>query len=274
MKAIQIVAFDLDGTLLDSDKNISERNIRALARCAEKGIYVVPTTGRPTDGVPKRIRELPGVRYAITTNGGAIVDLETGEQLMSCTLSPEKAVELLEITREFDVMADPYIGGRAVTEERCMARLHHYGLSEAMQTMVHDTRDVVSDVVEYVSQVGKGVEKINIFFADIADRAPLRCRLERESGIAITTAMVNNLELNDENATKGNGLMWLADYLGVDREATMAIGDGENDVSMIRMAGVGVAMDNALDLVKQYADEITLTNDEDGVAAVIERLIG
>ena len=54
----------------------------------------------------------------------------------------------------------------------------------------------------------------------------------------------------------------------------MAIGDGENDVSMIRMAGVGVAMDNALDLVKQYADEITLTNDEDGVAAVIERLIG
>ena len=214
MKAIQIVAFDLDGTLLDSDKNISERNIRALARCAEKGIYVVPTTGRPTDGVPKRIRELPGVRYAITTNGGAIVDLETGEQLMSCTLSPEKAVELLEITREFDVMADPYIGGRAVTEERCMARLHHYGLSEAMQTMVHDTRDVVSDVVEYVSQVGKGVEKINIFFADIADRAPLRCRLERESGIAITAAMVNNLELNDENATKGNGLMWFLGCLG------------------------------------------------------------
>ena len=123
MKAIQIVAFDLDGTLLDSDKNISERNIRALARCAEKGIYVVPTTGRPTDGVPKRIRELPGVRYAITTNGGAIVDLETGEQLMACTLSPQKAVELLEITREFDVMADPYIGGRAVTEERCMACL-------------------------------------------------------------------------------------------------------------------------------------------------------
>ena len=118
------------------------------------------------------------------------------------------------------------------------------------------------------------MEKINIFFADIADRAPLRCRLEQESGIAITAAMVNNLELNDENATKGNGLMWLADYLGVDREATMAVGDGENDVSMIRMAGVGVAMDNALDLVKQYADEITLTNDEDGVAAVIERLIG
>ena len=86
--------------------------------------------------------------------------------------------------------------------------------------------------------------------------------------------MVNNLELNDENATKGNGLMWLADYLCVDREATMAVGDGENDVSMIRMAGVGVAMDNAQDLVKQYADEITLTNDEDGVAAVIERLIG
>ena len=274
MKAIQIVAFDLDGTLLDSDKNISERNIRALARCAEKGIYVVPTTGRPTDGVPKRIRELPGVRYAITTTGGAIVDLETGEQLMACTLSPQKAVELLEITREFDVMADPYIGGRAVTEERCMAQLHHYGLSEAMQTMVHDTRDVVRDVVEYVRQSGKGVEKINIFFADIADRAPLRCRLEQESGIAITAAMVNNLELNDENATKGNGLMWLADYLGVDREATMAVGDGENDVSMIRMAGVGVAMDNALDLVKQYADEITLTNDEDGVAAVIERLIG
>lgn len=274
MKAIQIVAFDLDGTLLDSSKNISERNIRALARCAEKGIHVVPTTGRPMDGVPKRIQDLPGVRYAITTNGGAIVDLEAGRQLMSRALSPEKAVELLQIAKHYDVMADPYIDGRAVTEAHCLSQLPHYRLDEAMQAMVRDTRDVVPDVVEYVRQTGKYVEKINVFFANSDDRAALRSRLERESGIVITAALANNLELNHENATKGNGLMWLADYLGVDRSATLALGDGENDVSMIRMAGVGVVMENAPDSVKQYADEITLTNDEDGVAAVIERLIG
>lgn len=273
MKPIRIVALDLDGTLLDSDKNISERNMSALARCADRGIYVVPTTGRPADGVPGRIKELPGVRYVITTNGGAIVDLNSGEMLMRRTLSNEKALSLLNIIKNYNTMYDPYIDGRGITQASFFARMDDFGLSAAMQEMVRATRDVVPDVIAHVTQTGRDVEKINIFIADLSQREPLRSRLNQEDGIVVTASMSNNLEVNAEDATKGNGLMWLADYLGVDRAATMSFGDGENDVSMIKMAGVGVAMGNALDMVKACADHVTLTNDEDGVAEAIETLI-
>ena len=80
-KQIRLIALDLDGTLLDDQKQLSENNIQALAECARRGIQVVPATGRPADGVPKELCAIPGVRYAITTNGGAVVDLETGRRL-------------------------------------------------------------------------------------------------------------------------------------------------------------------------------------------------
>ena len=85
--------------------------------------------------------------------------------------------------------------------------------------------------------------------------------------------MYNNLEINAEEATKGNALLWLADYLGIPREETMAFGDGENDISMLKAAGIGVAMGNASDQIKEAADEVTLTNDQDGVAAAIRNWV-
>lgn len=85
--------------------------------------------------------------------------------------------------------------------------------------------------------------------------------------------MYNNLEINAEAATKGNALLWLADHLGIAREETMAFGDGENDISMLKAAGIGIAMGNASDQVKAAADEVTLTNEQAGVAAAIRTWI-
>ena len=273
MKPIRIIALDLDGTLLDSQKNIPERNMEMLARCSEAGIHIVTTTGRAADGVPEQIRTLPGVRYVITTNGGSIVDLKTRKVLERRTIPNEQALRILRVIHSFNVMYDPYIDGRGISEEYFFEHMDDYGLSKPMQAMVRNTRDVVPNILEYVEQTGKDVEKINVFLQDVSQREPIRAALEKEEHLAVTSSMLSNLEINAEDATKGNGLMWLADYLGIDRRATMAFGDGENDISMIRMAGVGVAMHNALDTVKAWADEITLTNDESGVAAAIERLV-
>ena len=273
MKPIKIIALDLDGTLLDGQKNIPERNMEMLTRCCEAGIHIVPTTGRAAAGVPERIRQLPGVRYVITTNGGAIIDLKTEEILERRTIPNKQALRILRTVHSFDVMYDPYIDGRGVSEAYFFAHMDDYGLSKPMQEMVRSTRDVVPDILEYVEQTGKDVEKINVFLRDVSQREPIRAEIEKEENLAITSSFLSNLEINAEDATKGNALMWLADYLGIDRQATMAFGDGENDISMIRMAGVGVAMANALDTVKPWADEITLTNDEAGVAAAIERLV-
>lgn len=268
-KQIRLIALDLDGTLLDDQKRLSENNIQALAECARQGIQVVPATGRPADGIPKELRSIPGVRYAITTNGGAVVDLGTGKRLSQCVLSNEQALRILDIVRQYHVMYDPYVQGRGITQSSFFDHMEEFGISPAVQKLVRATRDVVPDVYQYMVETKNCAEKINIFLADLSDKEILREKLSAIDGLAISSSMYNNLEVNEKAATKGNALLWLADYLGIPREETMAFGDGENDISMLKAAGIGVAMGNASDQVKGVADEVTLTNDRDGVAAAI-----
>ena len=273
MKKTGLIALDLDGTLLNSQKKLSERNREVLSRCAAAGIQIVPATGRAADGVVPEVRALPGVRYVIATNGGVVTDLEAGKDLKRCTLSNEKALQIFDIIKDYHIMYDPYIKGRGITQPRFIDHMDEFGLTPVLQEMVRFTRDVVPDVIGYVRECGLDVEKINIYMADLEDRERILKALSQVPGIVISSSLFNNLEINAEGATKGNALLWLADYLGIDRSATMAFGDGENDLSMLRDAGIGVAMGNGLESAKAAADEITLTNDEDGVAAAIERLI-
>lgn len=273
MKTIGIIALDLDGTLLDSQKRLSQRNREILERCARMGIHIVPATGRAVDGLTESVRGLPGVDYAITTNGGTVADLAGGGSLKRCTLTNTKALEILEIVKRYRAMYDPYIDGRGITQPEFIEHMEDYGLSRVIQSMVLSTRDVVPNIVNYVRASRKDVEKVNVYLADVKDADLLRKDLGAVDDIVISSSLYNNLEINAVGATKGNALMWLADYLGIDRSATMAFGDGENDISMLQAAGTGVAMGNGLETVKAAADEITLTNDEDGVAAAIERLI-
>ena len=273
MKQIQLIAFDLDGTVLDSLKRLSGRNRAALKACAEKGIVLVPATGRAAAGISPAIRDIPGVRYGITTNGGTITDLKTGEILDRQTISCEKALRLMKVISRYHAMYDPYINGRGITQPEFYDHMDEFGLTPVIQEMVRATRDVVPNIQDYVKQTGAEVEKINIYLADLKDREPLQRELEQEEGLSITSSLYNNLEVNDAKATKGQALKRLADYLNIPMEAVMAFGDGGNDLSMIQAAGTGVAMANGLETVKAAADYITLDNDQDGVAYAIEKLI-
>ena len=273
MRTIKLIALDLDGTLLNSQKGLSERNRRALARCAEQGIQIVPTTGRAAGGIMPEVRSLPGVNYGITTNGGVVADLVGNRSLKTCTLPNRTALQILKIIDKYHAMYDPYIDGRGISQSRFMDHLDEYGLSSVMQEMVRATRDVYPSIIGHVEETGKDVEKINVYVADLGDREPLKKELSAIPGLIISSSLYNNIEINMEGATKGNALLWLASYLGISREETMAFGDGENDLSMLKAAGIGIAMANGIEAAKEAADEITLTNDEDGVAAAIERLV-
>lgn len=270
---IRLIALDLDGTLLDSRKRLSPRNRRALEECCGRGVHIVPTTGRTAAGIPEELRQMPGVRYAITTNGAVIEDMADGRLLAECTLSWELALEILKIVDQYHVMYDPYVERRGITEPRFYEHLAEYGLTPELQEMVRATRDVYPNIIEYVENSKKPVEKINLFFPDLEERGKARKALEGINGILITSSMPNNLEINAPGATKGGGLLRLAAHLGLQREQTMAVGDGENDFSMILDAGIGVAMKNGRPDLKEAADYITDTNDEDGVAAAIDRFV-
>lgn len=273
MTEIKLIALDLDGTLLDSQKRLSYKNETVLKECIRQGIWVVPCTGRIWGGVPDFLRDFPGIRYAITTNGAIIEDVAERVILDEHKMTCELAMDILQMARQFHTMYDVYVGGHAYGEERFMEHMEEYGILPLIQKMVRSTREVVPDVREQIKRLGEPVEKINYFFGDLRERARAKEALSSRGDVIVSSSFSNNLEINAIGATKGEGILHLAAYLGLKPEETMGIGDGGNDATMMQMAGVGVAMGNAEDSLKEIADHVTLTNDEDGVAAAIERLV-
>lgn len=273
MAEIKLIALDLDGTLLDSQKRLSSRNESVLKECIRRGIAVVPCTGRIWFGVPEVVRNFPGIRYAITTNGAVIEDVIEHKILDEQKLSCKLTLEILELAKQFHTMYDVYAGGKAFGEARFIEHMDEYGISPILQKMVLETRQIVPDVMEQVRMINQPSEKVNYFFGDEEERFKARQALQARGDVIVSSSFSNNLEINAQGATKGEAILRLAKHLGLAPEQTMGFGDGENDVTMIRMAGIGVAMGNALESLKEDADYVTCTNDEDGVAAAIEKLV-
>ena len=276
-----IIALDLDGTLLNSKKELSEGNLHALRCAAEAGWAIVPTTGRFYGGMPEVIRQLPFVHYAITINGAAVLDLTGREQktLYRAEIPWEKAVEIMTWLDEKPVIYDCYMNHAAWMTEGLKAQVNQVIEDEKIRKMFHDLRQPVPELKEFIAsyapEKGIDVQKVQFFTRDM----DLRKRLLEEipqvfPGILATSSSPQNIELNWLDANKGKALMALAKVLGVDPKNTLAFGDGLNDVAMILAAGIGFAMENAEPEVKAVADRIALSCDADGVAYGIEAVCG
>lgn len=176
---IRLIALDLDGTLLDTEKRLSQRNYETLQACMRRGIEIVPCTGRIWQGVPDFIRQMPGIHYAITINGAVVEDIRTGKVLDQKKFNVETALEILELAKSFRTMYDVYAGGLAFGEARFMDHMDDYGIPANLQNMVRATRQVVPDVISKIRELNCPVEKINYFFGDPDERARAKRELEK-----------------------------------------------------------------------------------------------
>lgn len=271
--SIKLIALDLDGTLLDSQKELPELNKKALSECIRRGIHIVPCTGRIARGIPRAVLEIPGIRYAITVNGGVLVDMQENRILDQTLLEPGIVLEVFDVAKQYHVMYDAYIGGKGYSTRRFYENLDQFHLPKVIQTMVHNTREPVEDIYEYVKERNTMVDKVNLFFADMAEREEVRQQLNARGDVLVSSSYTFNLEINALGATKGDGILRLASILGIRTEETMAFGDGENDFSMVSKAGISVAMDNGDERLKKMADYVAPCNDEAGVGQMIERLV-
>lgn len=273
MKKIKMIGFDLDGTLLTTDKVLTERTKRALSKAAEQGIVVLPATGRPLSGLPRELLAMPVIRYAVTTNGAKVLETETGKILYQKLIPVEKARQILDIFEEYDTLRDICYDGVGYTDEDNLAHVYDYVTTPAMGDYIYAIRQSVPDIRKRLEEEHRDLDKVQALFKNQEDKLEAWKRIEEIGAVEATGALENNIEVNAEGVNKGAALLCLGKLLGIEKDEIMAFGDGANDKKMLELVGVGVAMDNAVPEVRESADYITASNDEDGVAEFIEKYV-
>ena len=266
-----IIAVDLDGTLLDSNKSLSTRNMFALENAAEMGWEIVPATGRIYRGIPEFIRELPFINYVIAVNGAQVIDLKRRLIVYEAEIPIKQALKIMEWLDDYPVIYDCYVAGRAFMSEEHKLLVDKMVENPHTRQMIYDIREFVPDLKAFVKEQGEDVQKVQFFVRDDIQRLKMVELMKQIfPNVAISSALDENVEINQEFGNKGDALYALARYLDVERDNTIAIGDSYNDLPMINAARTGIAMTNAAQLVKDEANWVTLSNDMDGVAHAIE----
>ena len=267
---IRMICMDLDGTALQKDRtSFSPDLIRALEEAHERGIAIVPVTGRQYGLLPEAVKNHPvWENLVVTCNGGQLRRLDTGELLDSLDIRRSALRQLLELAETFDLPIEFSVDSRLYLTERSMAlQQEDPGLVFHRDTILANHGNTV-DSLELLCE--KSVEKVNLLCIPAEKREGVREGLKQIPVSAVWSSH-NCMEITHPDAHKGRGLEEACRLLDIPVEATMALGDSGNDIAMLRRAGLGVAMGNAPGFVKEAADAVTDAYDADGAAKAIRK---
>lgn len=273
MQKIRLIASDMDGTLLNSKVQISERTARALRAAQEKGVIVSLCTGRFAQFGAMMLNNVNVSGPVVGANGGSIWDDKQQRTISSHPIPAAIALQVNELLRSLDVYYYVFAADTIATSETGKDYpLSHYWHDQAFTSRYQLT---FGNGREYTLDVVGNDRAIKFFVPRQPDdiHALISAKLKEIPGIYVTASGHNCFEIMKAGVNKRTGVEELAAMYGVDMENVMAFGDYHNDMPMIRAAGFGVAMGNALEEVKACADYVTDTNDNDGVAQAIERFV-
>ncbi len=269
----KLIAIDLDGTLLPDGKIIPEGNIRAIEYATSKGIPVVIATGRVTTSGRAFARQLNLETYIISSNGARIYDIRNREIIYEDGLRIEDAKAVAAYFEGFGVYYHAYV------DDIMYARYMREPLlfyTEQNKKLDKDLRmDIrICENFDQVFEENKDkISKVMTIERDLKLIESMRRELINNKNIVIMASHEDNIEVMNHTVGKGKALMNLANRLNVEREEVIAIGDNDNDISMIEWAGTGIAMGNAIEEVKNAADDITQRCEDLGVAKAIYKYI-
>jgi Cof subfamily protein (haloacid dehalogenase superfamily) len=278
MDRVKLIALDMDGTLFNSQNEISEKDKETLKRATEAGVAVAVATGRAYVELPIEMLYEAGIRYAITGNGSAVYRLPDKECILSDCLDNEVVCTIIRELKQLDIYYDIYVDGLVYCPKSVCHNIRKMDMPESLHEHIERTRIVVDDLEDYIRSCGKSVEKTTLNFAYLEDgtclgKAESAAILDRYPQVEYLSGGFHNWEFTRAGVNKGTGLRFLAERIGVPMNLTMACGDSENDLSMLRAAQVAVAMENAKPAVKEESNYITLSNNESGVAHAIEHFV-
>ncbi|MBQ5796957.1 MAG: HAD family hydrolase, partial [Firmicutes bacterium] len=255
---VKLIALDMDGTLLNEHGVLAEESKEALLKAMEQGVHVVIATGRVFSALPQDVVNVPGIEYAITSNGANIIRLEDRETIYSNLIDGSKLDSIMDILEDETIMKEVFYDHQVFAQKSCLEHLEDYGIrTEKSQRYTLTTRQPVDSALELILENRDKLENINLLFGSEERRQEVWKRLDAVEGITACSSMPYNLEIGGATTSKASALDALGEILGVKKEQIMACGDSSNDAAMLRHAGISIAMGNAEDEVKAEAMMVT-----------------
>ncbi|GAB6150794.1 haloacid dehalogenase [Clostridium novyi A str. BKT29909] len=263
----KLIAIDMDGTLLNSDKKVSKENIATINEAMKRGIRVAICTGRPYSGIEPYAKEIGLCKddeYIISQNGSYVSNGNDTKTISAKYLNVEETNKILSY------LEDKEIGVVLVTDKDYLA--YNCEINEEMKR----DADLVFKTIKMFDKSKDSIENLKLVKIMIMDNSHKIDNLIENmdkniiNSCYVVRSMPYLIEIMAKNVDKGYGLSKLAEHLNIDHKDIMVIGDELNDIGMFKVAGLGVAMANANIEIKRLADFITLSNDENGVSYAID----
>ena len=268
-----LAALDMDGTLLNSAHEITPFTRDALNRADGAGKVIALCTGRCLSELRDHLAQVPGIRYAINESGGCLYDVRADKVLRQAVIDDAVIERLFELAAPRDVMLQCFFGNQSYVQpadSALMARYHMGGFEAAFIAGSVFTGDIRA----LWHESGRPMTKFNLYFASQEEKAIFDGQMG-QMDLCVTGCLGIGYEISPKGAGKDDGLRALCRYLGLPVSRAMAVGDGNNDIELMRAAGFSVAMGNAVPAVRQLADAITDDCDHDGAAkAVLRYMLG
>lgn len=271
MSKYDLISFDMDGTLLNSRKNISPKTSEAIDKAISAGKTVILATGRAPSELLDYKRELKSIRYYICSSGAVLFDSFKEHIVFSKSIPKDTVLKILDAVAQIDAMIYISSNGQHMFNYRDSLNMEHFLLGQYKDQMLR-TAVLHEDIAAAYRKDPFPVEKLNLYCASAEIRDSINNLL---SPLPITRAYTEEsfLEMSPPNISKAFGLQELCRQLSIPIEKTIAVGDSDNDAEILKIAGLSVAMDNAFSPIKDLCDVTVADNDHDGCAEAIEKYL-
>lgn len=274
MTVYKLLALDMDGTLLDSRKQVLTKTAAALERLAAAGVAVAFSTGRGLAELSDYVPNLPFIKYGSCISDGLVYDFSNQRTIFAHPFETKLALEVMALTRQEAPMVHVLTTTQSVAAAEALPHMadFHMGIYQGMFDRICTP---VDDMPAFVRANEGAVCKVNLYHRSAESRERTRVRLE-EAGLAVQLAYAEetSLEVSPAGVSKAEGLSHLCDYLGITLAETVTVGDAPNDTQALQVVGLPVAMGNATPDIKALAKMVVADNDHDGIAEVVAEVFG
>ena len=267
---IRCIALDLDLTTLDREGRLSEGNRQALEYAISKGVHIIISSGRAFDSLPADVLAVPGIEYAITSNGSAVYHIPTKRRLIGYTLEPHSVREIMVRTANLPLAYEAFLSGVAYADAGYVRDPVAYGAAPRAIRYIQTTRHPEADIRGFILDHCGQLDSLDRITGDSELKARTEDLLRRTvPDIYVTSSVPQLIEVSHRKAGKHSGVRFVAELLGLSPAQVAAFGDGDNDADMLSYVGCGIAVENATPACRAAARYVTARHDQDGVACGI-----